>query len=457
MLSRNLNQPGSRQRRAPALGAALLLLSALPVLAASSLADRLTDAYLAPQHQIVERLRAAARPGQPGAPLQDVRCVLHAHSRLSHDSLGTPEQITAAAKAAGVRAVFMTEHPTAEGKWRTEGLRDVRDGVLFVPGAELSDGLLIWRGEKSTWTPEMKAGEVLERLKETDGVAFVAHPEGRTDDAAWNLPPFAGMEIYNTHADAQDSNFEKVLASVRSGNVVKTLQLIQTLKQYPREAFGAIFDEQAAVLSRWDRLNQQYLSSGRRVVGIAANDSHQNVGVSVESTVEGLSVKDGLGKLVGQVPKSKLPFLLSATPPGKTLLSHTFDPYPVSFGYVNTHLLATDVTEAALFDALLAGRAYISFDWMGDPTGFRFDGEQAGQPVPMGGLVEASAGVVRLTVRPNMPCELRLLRNGEEVAKTEGAELSFEAREPGVYRAEAWVTLGQEKRPWIYSNPISVR
>ena len=458
-ISREKRRAGAaRRRRALSFwGPVLLVLGALPVLAASSLSDRLTEAYLAPQHQAVVRLRAQARPAQPVAPLQDVRCVLHAHSRLSHDSRGTPEEITAAAKAVGVRAVFMTEHPTPDGKWRTEGMRGMRDGVLFVPGAELSDGLLVWRGEKASWTPEMKAREVLDRLKETDGVAFIAHPEMRTEDAAWELPPFAGMEIYNTHADAKDSNFEKVLASVRGGNLLKTLQLAQTLKKYPQEAFAAVFDEQTAVLRRWDRLNVQYLSSGRRVVGIAANDSHQNVGVSVESTAEGLSVKDGLGEQVAQVPKAKLPFLLAGTPPGQTLLQHTFDPYPVSFGYVNTHLLATEVTEPTLFEALLAGRAYVSFDWMADPTGFRFEGDQAGRSVPMGSLVEASGGPVHLTVRPNMPCELRLLRNGEEVAKGEAEELTFEARDPGVYRAEAWVTLGAEKRPWVYSNPIYVR
>ena len=69
----------SRLRRALAFwGTVGLVLSALPVLAASSLVDRMTDAYLAPQHQAVEQLRAKAQPTQPDASLQDVRCVLHA-------------------------------------------------------------------------------------------------------------------------------------------------------------------------------------------------------------------------------------------------------------------------------------------------------------------------------------------------------------------------------------------
>ena len=28
--------------------------------------------------------------------------------------------------------------------------------------------------------------------------------------------------------------------------------------------------------------------------------------------------------------------------------------------------------------------------------------------------------------------------------------------DPGVYRAEVWVSLGEESRPWVYSNPIYV-
>ena len=31
------------------------------------------------------------------------------------------------------------------------------------------------------------------------------------------------------------------------------------------------------------------------------------------------------------------------------------------------------------------------------------------------------------------------------------------ADQPGVYRIEAWVEIGGEVRPWIYSNPIYLR
>jgi len=432
-----------------------MLLLAAPVLA-SSLADRLQEPYLSGLKRGADAVRQGAAPTERSGEYLDVRCVLHAHSQLSHDSRGTEQQLVAAAKAAGVRAMFMTEHPTPDRKWQTEGLRGEKDGVLFIPGAELSDGLVLWRGDKANWAPGDRAGQVLESLKGTDGVAFVAHPEHRKTDADWDLPPFAGMEIYNSHADAVDSEFEKVLPSLRADNPLKLLTMVGMLKKYQREAFASIFDEQTEVLKRWDTLNERFLASGRRVVGIAGNDSHQNVGMSVEAAEDGLIIKDALGKTVSMVPKKDLPLLLlGPLKPGTTLLSHTFDPYEVSLGYVNTHVLAPEVTETALFDALLKGRAYVAFDWIADPSGFRYYAKSGDRTVDMGGDVKA-ADRPTLTVRTDLACQIRLLRNGQEVQRTDGKELTFEVKEPGVYRTEAWVRLGEEERPWIYSNPVYV-
>lgn len=436
-----------------AAGTALLL--ALPALA-SSLKDRLTEGYLSGLHRAAQELRPKARPVERSGDYQDIRCILHAHSRLSHDSRGTEAQIVAAAKAAGVRAIFMTEHPTADRRWLTEGLSGEKDGVLFVRGAELSDGLLLWRSEKAGWTPEMRAAEVLERVRKEGGTAFIAHPEKRKTDADWELPPFAGMEIYNCHADATDSGYEDFLLTFKNGNPLQVLSLLNTLKKYPQEAYAAIFDEQTAVLKRWDTLNTRFLPQGRRVVGIAANDSHQNVGVTMIAEEDGVRIEDALGTVVGTVPAKKLPLLLlGPLKPGSVLVTHTFDPYEVSFRYVSTHLLAPEVKEDALFDALHKGRGYVAFDWMGDPSGFRYFATAGSRTVEMGEDCAVRDQPV-LTVRPNMPAEIRLLRNGEEVRRVSGEELRYEVREAGVYRAEVWVSLGDEARPWIYTNPVYV-
>ncbi len=433
---------------------AVLLAAALPVPAASSLADRLNEKYLAGLQRGALKLRAEAHPAPRSGPFEDVRCVFHAHSNLSHDSRATPEQIVAAATAAGVRAVFMTEHPTPDRRWYTSGLRGEKNGVLFVPGAELSDGLILWKTDGREWTPDMKAREVLERIK-PPAVAFIAHPEKRTTDADWDLPPYAGMEIYNSHANALASGFDKLLASVKGDGPLKLLTLLNTLKAYPQEAFASIFTEQRPILDRWDRLNEGTLQAGRHVVGIAANDSHQNVGISFEATEDGIQARDALGKVVGEIPKKKVPFLLlPAMKPGHTLLSHVFDPYEVSLRYVSTHVLARRADEDTLLDAVKHGRAYVAFDWMADPSGFRFWAVN-GEAVDMGGETPVEDRPM-LHAHTDMPCSLRLLRNGRELERVDGADLLYEARDPGVYRIEAWVHIGDEERPWIYSNPIYV-
>ncbi len=437
----------------------LILLTALPALAASSLVDRLNDTYLQSLRQDVRPYRQGAAPGE-NPDWQDVRAVLHAHSALSHDSKGAVEQIIAAAKKAKVRAIFMTEHPTADRKWWTEGLRGEKEGILFLPGAEISDGMNVWRDDGTRWSPGMTVKEILERQQGTPGIGFIAHPEQRKTDADWELPPFAGMEIYNTHADAADSDYEKLGAQFTGKNALKALVLVETLKKYPREAFAAIFDEQAEVLKRWDSLNEKFLDSGRKVVGIAGNDSHQNVGVTIMAEEKELVVMDALGKIVQRIDKAKVPLLLFGDlKPGTVVLQHQFDPYESSLGYVNTHLLAKEVTEDALFDALLKGRAYVSFDWMADPSGFTFEAQQGDQRIPMGGDASV-AGKPTLRVKANQAAQIRLLRNSVEVKREESADtLSFEPKEPGVYRVEVWFKLERtgETRPWIYSNPIYVR
>jgi hypothetical protein len=436
--------------------ALLALLLTVPAFAASSFAERIRDEkYLQSVRKDAKQLGKAAQPQEKSGDLLDVRCILHAHSSLSHDSRGTQAEILAAAKAVGARAVFMTEHPTADRKWLTSGLQGEKDGVLFVPGAELSDGLLIWRGAESNWAPGDKAGEVLRKLEGTDGVAFIAHPEQRKEEADWELPRFAGMEIYNTHADAMDSGYEKVLESIRTENPLKILQMLNTVKKYQQEAFTTFFDEQVGTLKRWDSLNSKFFAEGRRVVGISGNDSHKNVGVSFEIG-EQVVIKDGLGKVVGMVPATNIPiFLLGGLAANPDNLKYTFDPYEVSFKYVSTHVLAPEVSRDVLLDSLQRGRAYVAFDWMADPSGFRFSAAAGDATAEMGADIPLSEGL-KLTAKPNMPCEIRLLRNGEAVHQAEGAELTFEPKEPGVYRAECWVTVAGEKRPWIYTNPIYV-
>jgi hypothetical protein len=145
--------------------------------------------------------------------------------------------------------------------------------------------------------------------------------------------------------------------------------------------------------------------------------------------------------------------------PGDVLVRLDTDPYFRSFRNASTHVLAPKLDEPALRAALKAGHAYVAHEWMGDATGFRFGARDSrGNPVAIIGDEVKLAENLKLTARLPLPAYVRLLRHGQEVAKSEGqAEFEFAVTEAGAYRLEAWLKLDDEFRPWIFANPIYVR
>lgn len=398
----------------------------------------------------VRDLRAAAQPQPRSGELLDVRTVFHVHSHLSHDSRGKPEEILAAARKLGIQAVFMTEHSTPDRRHLRDQWRGLREGVLFVAGTELSEGLLLFRADDVEWQNQT-ARTLLERLQGTDSIALICHPEQRTD---WDLPAFAGMEIYNTHADMEEHREELSQLTSNLANAPRLYGLLKAFERFPAAGFAAIFDPPRLNLRLWDRFNQQ-----RRVVGIAGNDAHQNTGLVVQVAERTIQVRDRAGAVLAEVNRNQIPPALFGRVVWRTgdeLINQLLDPYEISLGYVTTHLLAPEVSEAALFEALLAGRAYVAFDWIADPSGFTFTASDGETTALMGGEVRATP-TTRLHGFASLACEWRIVRNGQVLGKDTGRRLSFAASEPGTYRVEAWLTVAGEPTPWIYSNPIYVR
>jgi hypothetical protein len=96
---------------------------------------------------------------------------------------------------------------------------------------------------------------------------------------------------------------------------------------------------------------------------------------------------------------------------------------------------------------------------MCDATGFRFEAVDIDGKLSagMGDDVKLSEGL-KLTAKLPLPAYIRLLRQGKEVATSEGkAHFEYLVKEPGAYRLEAWLKLDNEWRPWIFANPVYVR
>src|SRR5436190_5029287 len=110
----------------------LALLALLLIPERTPTLQRLLPENLKMLHQDVAALDHQRVSLAPADSLLDLRCILHCHSDLSHDSRGTMEEIVAAAKRARVEALFMTNHPQQQDVVAAERREEI-DDVLIVP------------------------------------------------------------------------------------------------------------------------------------------------------------------------------------------------------------------------------------------------------------------------------------------------------------------------------------
>ncbi|MEP6756858.1 MAG: hypothetical protein ABJA67_15245 [Chthonomonadales bacterium] len=382
----------------------------------------------------------------------DLRCILHAHSFLSHDSRGTIAKIAAAAKANSIDAVLLSNHPKKDEDVVKVGQTDPVDGVLFVSGSE-TNGFLAYPGKQ--FLPSTSVGDqtFVDSVRATGGMIFVAHPEEHMD---WSLQKLTGMEIYNTHADVKDET--EMIAALKpkgAASFPKLLALLNTFSRYPQESFATIFDEPRANFDSYD----QMAKSGPFAV-IAGNDSHQNTGFVITGAADGKFVIDSpIGQRFGEVDTVKTPtakFLYGEPVPGKIAKRWILDSYPVSVHYVSTHVLATERTTAAIQKALEEGRTYVAFDWICDPKGFSFTASTSGKYTGTISYAVSTKSNIELNVHSPLVGHIRLMKDGSEVASGDSSDLTFRPKSHGLYRVEITVKVGSEYRGRIYTGGIRV-
>jgi len=330
---------------------------------------------------------------------------LHVHSCYS-DGSGTYREISAAARAAGLDYVVVTDHDTTLP--RQDGWEGWRDGVLVVVGVEVScqhrSHVVVLRPgevEALRWKPLRR---VLFDLQGQGAAAFVAHAHpahimgyslkgGELQD--WEVPGFHGVELWSFMHDICDGLTPWRIPS-----------FLYTWQRYIR---GPHPD----TVAHWDRITRD-----RRFAAVGSLDNHA-VAVPVLGT-RVLSYADG-------------------------------------FRTVRTHVLAeplggTADDAARVIEALTEGRAFLALDLLADARGFTFEGETDGGPIRLG-EERVWTGPAALRVRSPVMARLTLLADGRPVAEADSAALEYRAESPGVYRVEA--RLGG--RPWVYTNPLYLR
>jgi len=388
----------------------LLIVSQIPFVYRRHRLSKLQDA--------IQQLATQRTPASSDNQYRDYKGVIHVHTFLGGHSTGTFAELIAAAKANQLDFVIMTEHPQADFDTSAMTLSGVYDGVRFINGNEVAtangDRLLLIPGTQNAATAGARnTQEIVDEQKRNGGLSFVAYP---SESQNWQSTTADGVEVYNLFTNARQVK-----------PVVMFFDGLWSYRSYADLMFANFFSRPETNLRLWDAAEG---STNKRLVAIAGNDAHSNVGVSLNDSS------------------------------GQQLLGLKLDPYERSFRVVRTHVLikkGTELTRESILEALAHGHCYLSFDIFADATGFNISVN--GSEATMGDEIPASTQP-RLSVTTPLLARIVFLKNGNVVYQGMGKTAEFSPDGPGVYRVEAYLdslpapVTGQ---PWIVSNPVYVR
>jgi len=351
--------------------------------------------------------------------LMEYRGVVHVHSFLGGHSSGTFQEIITAANSNKLDFVVMTEHPARDFNTAEMTLGGIHNDVLFINGNEVKTGsgdrlLLVPGDQQSSKDSEFNTSEVLGRR--TSGLAFVAYPE---EFRSWETSRVTGIEVYNVYTNARKIN-----------PLMMFFDSLWSYRNYPDLLFATFYERPSESLRLWDHAISR---SDKKLVAIAGNDSHANVGISLNDSS------------------------------GQPLVGLRLDPYERSFRLVRLHVLSErfgELNEQSLLAAIADGHCFIGFDLFGDTSGFRFTARDRDENKIMGDEIKLD-DEVPLTVNLPVAARVVLLKDGVAIKDDQGVRaMEFVAKEKGSYRVEVYLSQlpGRVKdQPWIISNPIYIK
>jgi hypothetical protein len=347
---------------------------------------------------------------------------MHMHTPYS-DGEWYHDAIAEVALAAGLDFIIVTDHNV----WvrGVEGYRQPAGGkrrVLLLVGEEVHDRrrepqgnhLLIFGAECELSPHAPHPQQLIDAARQAGGLSFLAHPheraaplfeEGDLSWHNWEVTGYTGLELWNFMSEF------KGLLTTRQEAVRYALN--------PDLGITSPFPE---TLEQWDRL----LAAGQRVVAVGNADAH------------GTTYRMGG-------------------------LERVIFPYEYLFGAVNTHVILDEPLSGdlagdrqAIYKALRQGHCFVGYNLPAPARGFRYSAQGERGTAVMGDEIVAGVGVT-LQVHAPRKAELRLIRDGQEVARRHDTNLTHITHEPGAYRVEARLMHKARLRGWIFSNPIYLK
>jgi len=391
-------------------------------------------------------IRAQRQPVLANAGWLEYRGILHNHTAYSHDCEVPFGEILRVLKTTGIDFICLSDH-CEQGRANFDlQWRGLHDGKLFIPGFEMREGIMPFGVVSGVVLSNQTDSRTLARqVADNGGLLFYAHPE---EPRAWEQPELTGMEIYNIHTDFKNES-----------NRLRELlpDFLVNQRRYPDHVFRLIFNRPAAFLRRWDDLNRT-----RHITGIAGNDCHQNTGLrGIYTAADTLRVEDTSPRTLTEFKlnwftRALARLCLGRLEPNRKLLHMQLDPYERMARFVNTHVLARDLTEPAILGSLRAGRVFIGFDMIADSAGFLWLAQGAAGRAVMGETLAFSRETRLRAASPHV-CRFTILKDGDTVCQAEGRTLEWTPSGPGKYRVEAELKVLDQWVPWVYTNPIELR
>ena len=385
-------------------------------------------------HSAIQLVNLQRAPEANDSSFAEYKGVVHVHSFLGGHSSGNFEDIIAAAKSNQLHFVVMTEHASDDFNTAAMTLKGPHAGILFINGNEVSatnsDRLLLLPGDESAHhasaygtpgspadaRPQLATQDILSNAKPQGSLALVAYPQ---DFKSWDASGYDGVEVYNVYTNARQ---------IRP--FIMFFDGLWSFRSYSDLLFANFYRRPTENLKKWD---EAMAATGRRLVAIAGNDAHANVGVS----------------------------LIDSS--GKTLLGLQLDPYERSFHLVRVHVLIPKnrpLSSETLMEAIANGHSFIGFDVFGDTSGFSFSVSNGIENKIQGDEIGLQREV-RLTANTPVNSRIVLLKDGQPIKEESGIKrIDFIVNEKGSYRVEVYLPqLPQpvSDQPWIISNPIYVR
>jgi hypothetical protein len=349
------------------------------------------------------------------------RGAFHVHSARS-DGTGTLDQIAAAAAAAGLDFVIVTDH--GDGT-RAPEMPAYRLGVLVIDGVEISTRYGHYVAVGVTQAPYPLAGHpraVIEDVRRLGGVGFVAHPGSPKTALQWSdwEAPFDGIEWLNADSEWRDEFWGSL------GRVLLTYAF------RPTETLASLLDRPESVLAQWDRLTHI-----RRVPALAGADAHARLGWRQGSD----PYED---YVVARVPS-----------------------YEASFNAFRTHVILSRplsgdaaADAAAILEGVREGRMFTSADGIAALGRFEAKAISGGAVARPGEYLELQGtAAIAATVDGPPGTTISVMRDGERLYESGDNVLRLDlGATPGVYRLEARLPphLRTSDVPWVLANPFYV-